>query len=106
MRAGELRHFVQIKAPVDSNTPGVKRTYELFSNAWVSIKPFRGRERFENERVNAEVTSEVRMRYMPGIRADMRIYFSGRALRIINVWHEREIERETVCECDEVKDEF
>lgn len=47
--------------------------YEPFDVIWGNVKPLVGREFFAAQQVQAEVTTEILIRYRPGINSTLRI---------------------------------
>ncbi|MBI4800635.1 MAG: phage head closure protein [Desulfarculus sp.] len=107
MRAGALRHRVAIQQPVTSTPEGQAEpvvTYVPFAlDAWASVEPLNGREFFAAGGRQAEVSHRVRLRYLAGVKADMRVLHEGRALDIKAVIDPQERHRELVLMCLELQ---
>lgn len=75
MRAGQLRHrlTLQRRADTQSNSGEVVPGYETLDTVWGNIKPLAGREFFAAQQVQAEVTTEILIRWRPGINSTIRI---------------------------------
>ena len=75
MRAGELRHRLQIHAPVDTRDAfgGNTRTYETIATVSGSVEPLDGDELTEAQAVNARATVRIRIRKYPGLTPKHRI---------------------------------
>ena len=103
MRAGELRHRVTIQQKsVTRNTFGEEVvTWQDVATVWAAIEPLRGREFFESQQVNAEVTTRIRIRYRPGITPTMRVVFGNRVFDIQAVINVDERNRELHLMCRE-----
>ena len=79
-----LRATIQ-KPKVSTNTTGAAvDVYEthIFSVP-VYFETLRGREYWEAKGLNAETVGRIRMRYIPGITADMRLVLNSRTFEII-----------------------
>jgi len=85
MKAGKLRHLVQIQryieAPDDLGEP--IKGYELFANAYAEIRPLLGRENFAEKQLNSTQTHKIKIRYIEGIESTMRIVFDNRIFELI-----------------------
>ena len=57
----------------------------LFENVFADIKTPTGREYFAHDRLNAEVTHRVKIRWHDGVTNDMRINWQGRILDILYI---------------------
>ncbi len=77
MRAGDLRHRVTIQQLTTTrDAEGVTtETWTNVATVWAAVEPLQGREYFQAQAVNAEVTTRVRIRYRAGIVPTMRILF-------------------------------
>ncbi|MCK2042562.1 phage head closure protein [Chromohalobacter sp. TMW 2.2308] len=89
MRAGRLRHRVTLQRPVDGakdqyNQP--TESFEQVATVWASVEPLRGREFFEAQQVNSEITTRIRCRYrrdLAGVEVnEWRIEYRGRTYEI------------------------
>ncbi|MGB9780623.1 phage head closure protein [Caldanaerobacter sp.] len=104
MNIGELRHRITIQQPVESsNTFGeVEKTWQDVATVWASIEPLRGREYFNSQQINAEVTTQIRIRYRPGIKPKMRVVYGERIFDIQSVIDVEERHKEIHLMCKEV----
>lgn len=87
MRAGELRHLVDIQdnKPIQSSSGAPKENWEDFAtNIWASVEDLAGREFLAAQQMNAEVTTRVKIRYMVGIKSSMRVVFGTRKLKLVS----------------------
>lgn len=98
---GDYRHVVTIQ-----ELSNQRNEYGEVIDNWINtlktragIFPISGREFFAAETVNSEVSHKVNMRYVSGIRPDMRIAFSERIFHIISVinFQEKNIELQLLC---------
>ncbi len=79
MRAGRLRHRVTIQQPTEAGAAAgnVTKTWSTYKETWAEIEPLSGREFFEGAALDREITARIRMRYLSGLTADMRIVRGG-----------------------------
>ena len=103
MNAGDLRHLITIETPTitqgDYGEPTV--VWSTFKTIRVSIEPLRGREFFDSEKFNSEVTHKIKMRYLGGLTSKMRIKFGTRYFNILSVININERNRELHLMCAE-----
>ena len=96
MRTGRLRHRVKIQDYTESqNTFGeTTKTWTDYATVWAAIEPVKGREFWESQQVNAEITTKITMRYLAGIKPKMRILYGIRIFEIDSVINPDERNRE------------
>ncbi len=76
MRAGRLRHRVQIQERVETTRDehgGISPTWSTIATVSASVEPLRGRELFEAQQVQERTTIRVRMRHYPGLTTKHRL---------------------------------
>lgn len=74
MRAGPNRFEVELQRRVDNqDAGGLDHTYETFGEDYAGIRDLSGRELFAAQQVQADVTTEIRMRWRPDVDATTRI---------------------------------
>lgn len=102
MNPGELRHFIvfQEKSKYRNEFGEEMDYWEDVLKARAGIYPISGKEFFAAEKVNSEITHKIRMRYVPGVKPDMRIKFGERIFEQkappIN-FQERNVELQLLC---------
>lgn len=109
-RAGELDKRVVIEEPPDptdadniTEAGEVSGSWTTFATKWASIHPLTGRELFNAQQVQADVTHKVRMWWLPGVTTDMRLRIvNSSPTRYLNIEHvinlrERNEELELLC---------
>lgn len=81
---GELRHRITIEhmTKVPDGHRGFTETWATFATVWARVQPVSSREYFFAQGENTEITHFVTIRYLAGIKADMRIRFGGSVLTI------------------------
>jgi len=87
MRAGKLRHKVTIQDYTESQNSynEMIKTWSDYETVWASIEPARGREFWESQQINAEVTTKITIRHLYGINPKMRVKYGNRIFEIISV---------------------
>ena len=75
MRAGNLRNYVTIQKPAESQDANLEliTTWSTFATVWAEILPLVGREYWASRQTVSEVTGKIRMRYISGVTTKMRI---------------------------------
>jgi SPP1 family predicted phage head-tail adaptor len=68
---------------------------------WASIRPLSGRELWQAQQVQADVTHACRLRFRTGIDATMELDLQGRRLRIVAVLNLEERNRTLELLCQE-----
>jgi SPP1 family predicted phage head-tail adaptor len=86
MRAGALRTLVHIMEPIETRNSfrELVQSWTLFQVAWASVEDLTGREFFASQQMQGVVTTRFRVRYMAGIRSDMRIHVGGIVYEIVS----------------------
>jgi len=88
MRAGDLRHTVEIQKPVrtqDQNTGEVTTTWSRVAVVAAHVEPFSVRDFMQSQADQSELSARIKVRYRTGITADMRILFRGQVYNIAGV---------------------
>lgn len=78
---GKLDQYVEIQKPItDTDEHGTPNEYYAkVKNIWCFIKPLRGREYFQADSIQSEITHKIYFRYDPGliVKANWRIVDSN-----------------------------
>lgn len=84
MQAGRLRHriAIQIRSSSQDSYGQPVETWTTQHIRWASIEPLQGREFFSADQVNSEVSVRIRMRYLAGITAGMRVLYDNEPYNI------------------------
>lgn len=88
MQAGKLRHDVEIQnlVPVQDATTGeIADTWQTFATVKAEVRPATVREAMAANATQSKATGKVVIRYVPGVKASMRIWLRDRALNIEGV---------------------
>lgn len=79
MRAGQLRHVVDIERPVETQstlgevTPDWTAPVVVLSRIRAAIEPLRARERFTAAQIQSDTDTVIRLRFVQGINEKMRV---------------------------------
>lgn len=99
MKAGGLRHEITLQqlATTDDGGGGVEsEDWTDFVTVYAHVEPLSGRELFQAQQVNDQLSHRITMRYYPGVKSTMRVKFGARILLIESVIdvdeHHREIQ--------------
>lgn len=85
MNSGELRHRITFQSQDLEN-----ETWNSSFTTWANINPISGREYYQAETINSDLTHKIRLRYRKGITPDMRIVYNSRIFYISSVINEYE----------------
>jgi SPP1 family predicted phage head-tail adaptor len=98
-----MRHRVTLETPVETQGAdgSVTLTWAPFAAVWASVEPLLGREYFDAQREQADVSHRVRMRYLAGGTHSMRLVLGSRVFEIESVINAGERNRELVLMCRE-----
>jgi SPP1 family predicted phage head-tail adaptor len=105
MRAGTLKRRVTIQAVTEGTQDGYGEPAEVvttFATRWASVEPLSGAELYRAHEMHPEVTHSVRLRYLDGVTAKMRVLFGTRSFEIKTVLNTEETNRELVLLCTEL----
>ena len=110
MKAGKLRHELTIESY--GGTPDamgqVIRSWSTFQATYGSIRNLTGDELLVAQQVNGKINSEIKIRWVSGLRTDMRIITStsgaSRTYNIININAVDEIQETYILQCQRLED--
>ena len=74
------------------------KAWAKFADCWASIRPIQGDESFLSQRIHADVTHRIVIRYLSGITPQMRVLFGTRAFGIRSIRTVDEINHTMVLE--------
>ena len=87
MRAGNLRNkAIMQKLGTAQNEFGEveEGEFEKFKDVWCSITPVSGNEKFLSNADFSKTTHKIRIRYLAGVNASMRLLWQGRYFNFMN----------------------
>ena len=75
MRAGNLRNYIAIQQPIESQDANLELilTWSTFAQLWGEILPLTGREYWYSKQVTSEITGSIKIRYISGITTKMKV---------------------------------
>src|SRR5262245_54466927 len=89
MRAGALRHRVEIQAPFETRDDigGVRQVWMIVGEAWANIEPLRGREVFEAQSIEGRLSHKVHLRGLTELDPRWRLVWkdASRAFQLYSV---------------------
>jgi SPP1 family predicted phage head-tail adaptor len=101
IQPGKLRYPVIIQKLVGTLDAAGQEvlTWQTHGTRWASIEPLQGRELLSARLIQSEVTTRIRLRYLAGVKAKMRVLFGSRVFDIQDVINpeERNIELQLMC---------
>lgn len=100
MRAGKLRRRASLqRKQVTQDSFGAEiASWAEIAAVWVAIEPLQGREFWNSQAEQSELTTRIRIRYRDDVRTDDRIVWSGRTYDIeAAAANERRTELELMC---------
>lgn len=100
---GELRHRMQLEAPVrtDDGAGGAAVSWALEAEVWGAMRPLAGSEIVDADRLAGRVTHEIWIRYRAGVTPQMRLVLGTRPFDIRTVLDEEERHRWLRCLVEE-----
>jgi SPP1 family predicted phage head-tail adaptor len=103
MRAGELRHKVELQRADETQDEfgAASIEWQFLAYRWASIVPLTGREYMLAKQANAEITHAVTIRTFAGLTPKDRVVYGTRVFSIISVADFEERRREMVLSCTE-----
>ena len=106
MRAGKLRHVVQIQVRSDTPTSSGQRAFSwsTFATVRASVEPLAGREFYaaQAQERGDRVNTRFRLRYLAGLKPRMRIVWDGRWFDITSIIQMRGLRHELVVMAQEL----
>lgn len=92
MNPGDLRHRITFQRLVEAtNEVGeTVQTLEDYTTVWAAIEPTTGREYYEAQKIQPELTYKITVRYISGITPDMTIKYKDRIFQITSIINPQE----------------
>lgn len=97
---GKLREQVTIQTAAETrNSMGeAVQAWQTYAERWASVTGISSREYLISGQQQTEITHRVRLRYVDGLKATMRILWRGRVLEIASALeHANRSEHELLC---------
>jgi len=96
MQAGSLRHRIEIQHRTEASDGigGKTTTWTRYCYARAGIWPLKASEALEAMRLEHRITHRIRIRYISGIEASMRIKFGTRYFDIVSIINREERNKE------------
>lgn len=102
MNPGGLSHLVRIESRTETTRSAIGEevvTWATFASMWASIEPIRGEEGLTLRAQGSEITTRIRMRYIPDVKPAMRVVHGDDVYSILEVYSPREKRRELEMLC-------
>ena len=101
MNIGKLRHRITLQKQVNTvNDYGAAvATWKNVATVWADVRPLSGREYFSTQQVQSEVTTQIWLRHIEGIKPTMKVKFGKREFEILFVLNtqERNVSLQLMC---------
>ena len=98
---GSLRHRIILQKPViiKDNIGQELEEWQDVATVWASVEPLSGKEYFNAQQTNSEVSTKITIRYLSGITSQMRVTFQKHIYNILSVinFEERNIYLQLLC---------
>lgn len=104
LKIGKLKHRVTLQeytATRDSYGAELEAWVDI-ATAWASVEPLTGKEYFQTQQINAEISTKVTIRFKAGVAAKMRLIYNDRVFEIISVINTEEKDVQLVLMCREM----
>ena len=84
---GQLRERVTVQQPTRTTTDlgESQLSWSTYATRWASVEGVSSREALQFGQQQVEVTHKVRMRYLNGLTAQMRLQWRSRTLDVVSV---------------------
>lgn len=103
IRSGDLRHRIDFQERNETKGAqgGIAPSWTTVASRWAEIVPLAGKELVDARQINATISLQVRLRYLPILTTKLRILFKERVfgIEVVRNIDERNIEH--VCLCTE-----
>lgn len=104
MRAGKLRHIIDIEQRSDSQDASGQQvnTWTVFADdVYANVRPLRGEEQRAGDADRNPLTHEIEIRFLSGVLPKMRVNFEGRYFNIVAVRDTEERQKQMFLDCQE-----
>ena len=98
---GSLRHRITIQKPViihDSIGQEVEEWQDV-ATVWASVEPLSGKEYFNAQQINSEISTKITLRYFKGLMPHWVVQFGQQRYDILSIinFEERNIYLQLLC---------
>lgn len=92
MRSGNIKHLITFQSYSETANEYGEEIKEFidFETTYASIVPLSGKEYFNSETVNAQISHKIECRYISGVLPSMRVKYGERVFNIESVINIRE----------------
>ena len=100
---GKLRHRIILKKPVAIKDP-IGQDLEIWqdiASVWANIEPLSGKEYFNAQQVNSEITTKITIRYIKNLNSHWVVHLGHRVFNILSVINLEERNRYLQLLCSE-----
>ena len=101
MNIGKLRHRITLLKQVNEvNDYGAStQSWKRVATVWADVRPLSGREYVSAQQVQSEVTTQIWLRHIEGIKPTMKVKFGKREFEILSVLNtqERDVSLQLMC---------
>lgn len=87
MKAGDLKHRLELQAPIISANDMLEtiQTYTTQATVWGAVEPLSGNLLFNAQQANSEAQGRIRIRYRSDIQPTWRVKYGNRYLKILSI---------------------
>lgn len=85
--AGKLNKRVMIQELTTSIDAGggADESWTTYETVWANVKPITGKTLYYAQQIESTVDHEIRIRYLSGVKTDMRVTVDSRTFEIKNI---------------------
>lgn len=100
---GKMRHeiVIQSRTQTPDTVGGFTETWAAFETVFADIDPVSASERFFSQKLEADITHKITIRYLETVTDNMRVLFGSRVFKIVGVFHLDERSTRTQLNCIE-----
>lgn len=100
---GEMRQRVTLQTRTVTRVEGIpEESWATVATVWAAVSDISGKEYFQAQAVQSEVTTRIKIRYRTGITPSMRVLYGSRVFQILSVIDKDERHRVMELMCKEV----
>jgi SPP1 family predicted phage head-tail adaptor len=105
MKVGRLREIITIRQKTDiiAESGKVTQNWSFFAQVFAEVRTMSGKEFLAQEKVKAQVSHIVTIRWLDGISEKMNILWGTRVLNIVHIGEDRDHARMMQLVCMEAK---